>query len=153
MTELASSVDAHVGRRIRLLRGLRKYSQEKLAKALGITFQQIQKYERGTNRVGAGRLYELARIFDVPVGFFFDELDRFTSPAGIGLHEEQAPFQKGDGREEAAETSAAKKKDSGIELLMLPETLELARAYYSIRDEKTRQQLLNFIRDVAERSS
>ncbi len=153
MTELASSVDAHVGRRIRLLRGLRKYSQEKLAKALGITFQQIQKYERGTNRVGAGRLYELARIFDVPVGFFFDELDGFTSQAGIGLHEEQAPFQKGDGREETAETSAAKKKDSGIELLMLPETLELARAYYSIRDEKTRQQLLNFIRDVAERSS
>lgn len=58
MTELASFVDAHVGKRIRLLRGLRKFSQEKLAKALGITFQQVQKYERGANRVGAGRLYE-----------------------------------------------------------------------------------------------
>lgn len=153
MTELASSVDAHVGRRIRLLRGLRKYSQEKLAKALGITFQQIQKYERGTNRVGAGRLYELAQILDVPVGFFFDELDGFTSPAGAGLHEEQAPFQKGESSDEKADSSTAKKTDGGIELLMLPETLELARVYYSIRDEKTRQQLLNFIRDVAERSS
>lgn len=153
MTELASSVDAHVGRRIRLLRGLRKYSQEKLAKALGITFQQIQKYERGTNRIGAGRLYELAQILGVPVGFFFDELDRFTDPSGIGLHEEQAPFQKGSSHDGEADSSGEKKTDSGIELLMLPETLELARVYYSIRDEKTRQQLMNFIRDVAERSS
>ncbi|MCX8666962.1 helix-turn-helix transcriptional regulator [Acetobacteraceae bacterium B3987] len=154
MTERASFVDAHVGRRIRLLRGLRKYSQEKLAKALGITFQQVQKYERGANRVGAGRLYELAQILEVPVGFFFDELEGFGSPDfRMGrLCEEQAPFQKTKSNEKK-ESGAADKKDGGIELLMLPETLELARAYYSISDEKIRQQLMNFIRDVAERSS
>lgn len=95
MVEKVSPVDEHVGRRIRLLRGLRKYSQEKLAKALGITFQQVQKYERGTNRVGASRLYDLAQILDVPVGFFFDGLEGFTTAHGIGLHEEQAGFQSG----------------------------------------------------------
>lgn len=155
MTELASFVDAHVGRRIRLLRGLRKYSQEKLAKALGITFQQVQKYERGANRVGAGRLYELAQILEVPVGFFFDELEGFgSSDVRVGrLHEKQAPFQKSKGSSEKTSSETPDKKDGGIELLMLPETLELARAYYSISDEKIRQQLMNFIRDVAERSS
>lgn len=154
MTELASFVDAHVGKRIRLLRGLRKFSQEKLAKALGITFQQVQKYERGANRVGAGRLYELAQVLEVPVGFFFDELDGFTSPAaGPGnLQEEQAPFQKDDGGGEKMAEAPQEKNGSGIELLMLPETMELAQAYYSIREEKIRQQLMNFIRDVARRS-
>lgn len=151
MTERVLPVDEHVGRRIRLLRGLRKYSQEKLAKALGITFQQVQKYERGTNRVGASRLYDLAQILEVPVGFFFDELDGFSTPVGVGMHEEQAGFQSEAGPDDE-DTSATVKKDSGIELLMQPETLELAQAYYSIKDEKTRQQLLNFIRDVAARS-
>ncbi len=150
MVEKVSPVDEHVGRRIRLLRGLRKYSQEKLAKALGITFQQVQKYERGTNRVGASRLYDLAQILDVPVGFFFDGLEGFTTAHGVGLHEEQAGFQSGSEKEEK-DTPSEVKKECRIELLMQPETLELAQAYYSIKDEKTRQQLLNFIKAIATR--
>lgn len=148
MAGMASSVDVHVGRRIRLLRGLRKYSQEKLAKALGITFQQVQKYERGTNRIGAGRLYEMARILGVPVGFFFDELDSFTIPLEVGLQEEQASFQKG-GASKANNVSLKAKEGGEIELLMMPETLELAKAYYSIKDERNRQKLLSFIREIA----
>lgn len=148
MAGMASSVDVHVGRRIRLLRGLRKFSQEKLAKALGITFQQVQKYERGTNRIGAGRLYEMAKILGVPVGFFFDELDSFTLPLEVGLQEEQAPFQKGEASK-TSDVSLKAKEGSEIELLMMPETLELAKAYYSIKDERHRQKLLDFIRDVA----
>lgn len=151
MADIASSVDSHVGKRIRLLRGLRKYSQERLAKALGITFQQIQKYERGTNRIGAGRLYEIAKILGVPVGFFFDELDGFTTAANVGVHEEQTPFHKGRTAEKV-EASMAEKETAGIELLMMPETLELARVYYSIKEERNRQQILNFIREMAVRS-
>lgn len=151
MADIASSVDAHVGRRIRLLRGLRKYSQERLAKALGITFQQIQKYERGTNRIGAGRLYEMAKILGVPVGFFFDELDGFTSGVNAGLHEEQTPFHKGRAPKELM-PSIKEEETAGIELLMMPETLELAKVYYSIKEERNRQQILNFIREIASRS-
>jgi transcriptional regulator with XRE-family HTH domain len=71
----ATNIDAHVGARVRLRRQWLKLSQEKLANALGITFQQVQKYERGDNRIGASRLYDMARALDVPVGYFFDGLD------------------------------------------------------------------------------
>src|SRR5579872_1601759 len=65
-------VDAHVGTRVRMRRTLLGMSQEKLGDSLGLTFQQVQKYERGANRVGASRLFELSRVLDVPVSFFFD---------------------------------------------------------------------------------
>src|ERR1700745_3000245 len=67
-------IDVHVGARVRLRRTLLGMSQEKLGDAIGLTFQQVQKYERGANRVGASRLFELSRVLDVPVSFFFDEL-------------------------------------------------------------------------------
>ena len=70
----AGPVDVHVGNRIRLRRTLLGLSQEKLGEALGLTFQQIQKYERGANRVGASRLYDLSQVLDVPIGFFFDDM-------------------------------------------------------------------------------
>src|SRR5665213_2163790 len=73
-------VDVHVGSRLRLRRTLLGMSQEKLGHAIGLTFQQVQKYERGANRIGASRLYELSRVLDVPVTFFFDALD----PALVG---------------------------------------------------------------------
>src|SRR6202167_5852922 len=95
-------VDVHVGARLRLRRTLIGMSQEKLGEAIGLTFQQVQKYERGTNRVGASRLYELSRVLDVPVGFFFDEIDPrlLDSNAVTGLAEgpapafEQPPFER-----------------------------------------------------------
>src|SRR3546814_3329079 len=67
-------VDVHVGGRVRLRRTLLGMSQEKLGSALGLTFQQIQKYERGTNRIGSSRLHQLSRVLDVPVSFFFDDM-------------------------------------------------------------------------------
>ena len=67
-------IDIHVGSRIRLRRNMLGMSQEKLGESLGITFQQIQKYEKGTNRVGASRLQAIASILDVPVAFFFDDV-------------------------------------------------------------------------------
>src|SRR6201988_1812156 len=69
-----SPIDIHVGARIRLRRTLLGMSQERLGEALGLTFQQVQKYERGVNRVGASRLFDLSRVLDVPISFFFDDM-------------------------------------------------------------------------------
>src|SRR5216684_737109 len=69
-----SPIDVHVGSRIRLRRTLLGLSQERLGDALGLTFQQVQKYERGANRVGASRLFDLSRVLDVPISYFFDEM-------------------------------------------------------------------------------
>jgi transcriptional regulator with XRE-family HTH domain len=80
-----SEVDRHVGVRIRLARQLKQMSQEKLANELGITFQQVQKYERGRNRVSAGRLFQLCQALDVDLNFFFDGLDMQTgAPVDAG---------------------------------------------------------------------
>src|SRR5690349_23097057 len=74
-------VDVHVGSRVRLRRTLLGMSQEKLGDALGLTFQQVQKYERGANRIGASRLFDLSRVLDVPVSFFFDDIKAETIEA------------------------------------------------------------------------
>src|ERR1700686_1182510 len=76
--------DVHVGARVRLRRTLLGMSQEKLGDAIGLTFQQVQKYERGANRVGASRLFDLSRVLDVPVSFFFDDINPETAPAARG---------------------------------------------------------------------
>jgi len=68
-------IDIHVGSRVRLRRNMLGLSQEKLGEAIGLTFQQVQKYERGANRIGASRLHDLSRVLDVPVSFFFDDMD------------------------------------------------------------------------------
>src|SRR5438876_11990831 len=77
-------VDVHVGSRVRLRRTLLGMSQEKLGDAIGLTFQQVQKYERGANRVGSSRLFDLARVLDVPVSYFFDEMSASTSARSPG---------------------------------------------------------------------
>lgn len=74
------SVDAHVGQRVRMRRTLLGMSQEKLGEAIGLTFQQVQKYERGSNRISAGTLYRLGQVLNVPVNFFFDSYDDPHSP-------------------------------------------------------------------------
>src|SRR5580658_1025622 len=74
-------IDVHVGSRVRLRRNMLGLSQEKLGEAIHLTFQQVQKYERGANRIGASRLLELSRVLDVPVSFFFDETDPVRAPA------------------------------------------------------------------------
>ena len=72
-------IDTHVGNRIRLRRQLLGYSQEKLASLLGLTFQQVQKYEKGMNRVGASRLWDMGKVLGVPISFFFEDMDEETA--------------------------------------------------------------------------
>ncbi len=126
-------VDVHVGGRIRLRRTLLGMSQERLGDALGLTFQQVQKYERGTNRVGASRLWDLSRVLDVPVSFFYDDMTEDVaghSPRLIsGLAEEP----------EAMEADPLTKR----------ETLELVRAYYRILDPMVRKRVFDLAKALA----
>ncbi len=120
-------IDVHVGARVRLRRTLLGMSQEKLGEALGLTFQQVQKYERGANRVGASRLFDLARVLDVPVSFFFDdmtsEVEQLSPRLISGLAEEPASFE--------------------ADPMTKRETLELVRAYYRITDPQVRKRVLD----------
>ena len=81
---IADPVDIHVGGRVRLRRTLMGLSQEKLGGAVGLTFQQIQKYERGANRIGASRMFDLSKVLDVPVSFFFDDISEEVKKRGTG---------------------------------------------------------------------
>jgi transcriptional regulator with XRE-family HTH domain len=105
-------------------------SQERLGEAIGLTFQQVQKYERGANRIGASRLHELSRALDVPISFFFDDTDPVRAPAMGGFAEPPAEsFEAGP--------------------LHKPETLELVRAYLAIEDATVRRRLLDFVKALA----
>ena len=121
-------VDVHVGARVRLRRTLLGMSQEKLGDAIGLTFQQVQKYERGANRIGASRLFHLSRVLDVPVSFFFEDMPSAASSKGTAVL--GAP--RG-----AAEEKARYDGDP----MARRETLELVRAYYKIRDGAVRKRL------------
>jgi transcriptional regulator with XRE-family HTH domain len=136
-----SPIDVHVGARIRQRRTSLGMSQEKLGDALNLTFQQIQKYERGTNRVGASRLYDLCRVFDVTADFFFEGLPNFEPVQGViggapswyeasGFAEKQAPF----GHDE---TPANR------------QTAELVRAWGKISDPKVRERILDLVKSLA----
>lgn len=120
----------HVGGRVRLRRTLLGMSQEKLGAALSLTFQQIQKYERGSNRIGSSRLYQLSRILDVPVSFFFDDMPAEISARPSGLAEtEQAAYEQ--------------------ERFTKRETLELVRAYYKIQDASVRKRIFELVKSIA----
>ncbi|MFO1112715.1 MAG: helix-turn-helix domain-containing protein [Rhodospirillales bacterium] len=130
---MPNPVDIHVGSRVRLRRTLLGLSQEKLGEAVGLTFQQIQKYERGANRIGASRLFEFSRILDVPVSFFFDDMaDRMKAgetPAVPALSDQpQAPLEP--------------------DPLTRRETLELVRAYYRISDPQVRKRLFELAKSL-----
>jgi len=123
---VSNPVDVHVGSRLKLRRTLSGMSQEALGDQVGLTFQQIQKYERGTNRVGASRLWEFSKILTVPVSFFFDDM-----PKGLDTHEER--FATG-----------MKMDTTGItndDPLARREILELVRAYDNIEDKKSQKRL------------
>jgi transcriptional regulator with XRE-family HTH domain len=128
-------IDVHVGSRVRLRRTLLGMSQEKLGEAIGLTFQQVQKYERGTNRVGASRLYDLSHVLDVPVSYFFEEMS-----AGVAT---AAEARLGGALEEAP--SPAFEADP----MMRRETLELVRAYYRIGDPQVRRRLFDLTKAIA----
>jgi len=125
-------IDVHVGLRVRLRRTLLGMSQEKLGQAIGLTFQQVQKYERGANRIGASRLFDLARVLDVPVSYFFEEMEASLGgkPGDKGMSEPPAePYQ--------------------AEPVMKRETLELVRAYLRIGDPLLRRRVFELAKAIA----
>jgi transcriptional regulator with XRE-family HTH domain len=132
-----SPIDVHVGTRVRLRRTLLGMSQERLGEALGLTFQQVQKYERGVNRVGASRLFDLSRVLDVPISFFFDDMpDSLATAFGA----------QPSGRRVAgfADTQDSFADDT----LNRRETLELVRAYYRITDPAVRKRVFDLIKSM-----
>ena len=129
----ANPMDVHVGTRVRLRRMLLGMSQEKLGEHLGLTFQQVQKYEKGVNRVGASRLFDLAKVLGVPVQFFYDE-------APVGVHGSVAPMM---GFAEQPSESYV------VEFLGTREGLELNKAFARIKDPKVRRSIVEMVRALA----
>ena len=122
----ANSIDVQVGNRMRIRRMLIGMSQERLGDLLGLTFQQVQKYEKGMNRIGAGRLYEIARILNVPVNFFYEgvnEAQPAADPAG------SAPV---------------------MDFVSSGEGLQLSLAFMKIKDIKVRKRVLDLVKSLAD---
>jgi transcriptional regulator with XRE-family HTH domain len=136
----ASPIDVHVGTRIRLRRTLMGLSQERLGEALGLTFQQVQKYERGVNRVGASRLFDLSHVLDVPISFFFDDM---PEPLASTYGSQNASLA---GRRTVgfADAQDAFTDDA----FSRRETLELVRAYYRITDAAVRKRVFDLIKSL-----
>jgi transcriptional regulator with XRE-family HTH domain len=127
-------IDVHVGSRIRLRRTLLGMSQERLADAIGLTFQQVQKYERGANRVGSSRLFDLARVLDVAVAYFFEEM-------APGLQDKTPSKLMGLARPQVV--------DYEPDPMAKRETLELVRAYYKIDDAAVRKRIFELTKSIA----
>lgn len=127
-------IDVHVGSRVRLRRMLLGMSQEKLAEKLGLTFQQIQKYEKGINRIGASRLFDLAQVLSVPVQFFYEEVP--------GNGADVAPILPQGFSEVGPENSI-------VEFLKSRDGLELNKAFVRIQDGKARRAIVDLVRSLA----
>jgi transcriptional regulator with XRE-family HTH domain len=125
----ANPLDAQVGNRVRIRRMLIGMSQEKLGDHLGLTFQQVQKYEKGVNRVGAGRLYEISRILGVPINFFYE------------------------GVASAQEPGELRNTPPVMEFVSSGEGLQLSVAFMKIKDPKVRKRMLDLVKSLAEEES
>ena len=126
-------IDSHVGSRVRLRRMLLGMSQEKLGEQLGLTFQQVQKYEKGVNRIGASRLFDLSQVLGVPIQFFYDEApNSATAPHGM-----QAGFA-----DRPAETYV-------VDFLASREGLELNKAFVRIEEPRVRRAIVDLVRSLA----
>lgn len=128
MAKRTTPVDKHVGTRLRTRRTLLGLSQTALADSLDLTFQQVQKYEKGSNRIGASRLYQIGRVLDVPVAYFFEEMEE-------GLANATNP----------PDTGNAPERDT----MLRRETLELVRAYYKIEAPTVRRRMRELIKAMA----
>ncbi|MEM7170257.1 MAG: helix-turn-helix domain-containing protein [Pseudomonadota bacterium] len=128
----STDIDAHVGAQFRARRVLLGLSQTDLANGLGITFQQVQKYEKGTNRFSASRLYKAAQLLDVPVTYFFEGVEGLESAGGSG-------------------TPKLVDAESGItqDILRKKETLKLLRHYYAVPDESIRERFRELLKGLA----
>jgi len=123
-------VDVHVGGRVRLRRIMLGLSQDKLGEALGLTFQQVQKYEKGVNRIGASRVFELAKILEVPVQYFYDDFDGRTGVSyGFAESNEDNTF---------------------MDLLHSPEGVQLCRHFAEISDPRVRKRVLDLVKTLAD---
>ena len=131
-----AAIDDHVGARIRVRRMIIGMSQEQLGASIGVAFQQVQKYERGANRIGASRLYDLSRVLDVPLSFFFE--DMAPGLAGSPVKGEHKP----KGMTEFESSYQA-------EPVMKRETLELVRAYLKIADTQLRRRVFDLAKAIA----
>jgi transcriptional regulator with XRE-family HTH domain len=133
LTELERApnpVDLHVGARIRMRRKLLGVSQERLAEQLGLTFQQVQKYERGANRVSASKLYEIARALQTSVAYFFEGLAETDGGSAPGALDGGSEFMH--------------------ELVMTPEGLELAALFPKLKRGRVRRRVLDLVKALAE---
>ncbi|MEN3792468.1 helix-turn-helix transcriptional regulator [Fulvimarina sp. MAC3] len=126
-------IDTHVGSRVRLRRTMLSLSQEKLGEALGITFQQVQKYEKGTNRIGASRLQRISEVLKVPVSFFFEDAPASSEPV-TGMSEPQSG-------------------DYVVDFLSTSEGLQLNKAFIKIENPKVRRRIVDLVRCLADEES
>ena len=121
--------DKHVGARVRMRRMMLSMSQEKLGDALGLTFQQVQKYEKGANRIGASRLQQIAHILQVPVAFFFEGAPSLPGQQLSGLSEAPSPAYVSD-------------------FLATSEGLALTKAFMRIKDAKLRRRIVDLVEQI-----
>lgn len=132
--KLPNPIDIHVGSRVRMRRMLVSMSQEKLGDSLGLTFQQVQKYEKGANRIGASRLFNIARVLGVPIEFFYE---------GLSI----------EGDDNGADQAEADQSAFELDMLSSSEGIQLNSAFFSIRDPKVRKKILELVRALGEAAS
>jgi transcriptional regulator with XRE-family HTH domain len=125
-------IDKHVGSRVRMRRMMLGMSQEKLGDALGLTFQQVQKYEKGTNRIGASRLQQISEILQVPVSFFFEGAPSGSGTPTPGLGESPSPAYVSD-------------------FLATSDGLALTKAFVQIKDSRLRRRIVDLVEAMVER--
>lgn len=133
MTKRPNPIDVHVGSRVRLRRLLLGMSQEKLGEQLKLTFQQVQKYEKGVNRIGASRLHQISIILEVPVSYFFEDMDDETSGG-----------TKGFGEPSASSPSFV------LDLINSSDGLQLVKAFLRIDDSSVRRRVVDLVKAISE---
>jgi len=143
---LPHPVDVHVGKQLRMQRIVMGLSQEALAKAVGITFQQVQKYERGINRMSASRLYDFARVLSVPVAYFFEAYEAVSPATAVAGQAQDYKYgtPPTSGVAEAAEVSF------DYDQVLTRETLELMRCFHRLKTPLLKRRFVDLIRAVSE---
>ena len=127
-------IDIHVGARVRMLRTMLGMSQDKLGDSLGLTFQQIQKYEKGVNRIGASRLFEIAKVLEIPIQFLFEDFDSFTNtPYGF------------------AENAPDSDSSMLMDFLSSPEGIQLCRHFAQIEDPRVRRRVIDLVKTLSDK--
>lgn len=138
-------VDVHVGNRIRLRRTILHITQQQMAEMLGLTFQQIQKYEKGMNRVGASRLWDISRVLEVPMGFFFEDMDENVL--------KNSPRMLNKNPAEKKHFLAEDRRSFDDDPMNREESLKLIRAYYKIPNRKIAKNLFNLMISLSKSNS